>query len=154
MLRCSLQSLQHSGIHDVGDVDTVDIEAGLDARDRELQAGRLASPQASTRLFELGVVCPGTGYRVEVIDTKETVGVKPQRDQIVIEGDLPIAALALQERACKGISRAAATSHNDLGVMAEKLGDWAAAVAGYGGKPINLLVVMPLALIEILRATP
>ena len=36
-------------------------------------------------------------------------------------------ALALQERACKGISRAAATSHNDLGVMAEKLGDWAAA---------------------------
>ncbi len=36
-------------------------------------------------------------------------------------------ALALQERACKGISRAAATSHNDLGVMAEKLGDWATA---------------------------
>jgi tetratricopeptide (TPR) repeat protein len=36
-------------------------------------------------------------------------------------------ALALQERACKGVSRAAATSHNDLGVMAERLGDLAAA---------------------------
>lgn len=36
-------------------------------------------------------------------------------------------ALAVQERACKGVSRAAATSHNDLGVMAEKQGDLAAA---------------------------
>ncbi len=36
-------------------------------------------------------------------------------------------ALAVQEGACKGISRAAATSHNDLGVMAEKQGDLAAA---------------------------
>ena len=36
-------------------------------------------------------------------------------------------ALAVQERACKGISRAAARSHNDLGVMAEKLGDMAKA---------------------------
>jgi tetratricopeptide (TPR) repeat protein len=36
-------------------------------------------------------------------------------------------ALAVQQRACKGVSRDAATSHNDLGVMAEKLGDLATA---------------------------
>ncbi|MES2947768.1 MAG: tetratricopeptide repeat protein [Pseudomonadota bacterium] len=41
-------------------------------------------------------------------------------------------ALAVQERACKGISRAAARSHNDLGVMAEKLGDLAAAQQHHG----------------------
>jgi tetratricopeptide (TPR) repeat protein len=36
-------------------------------------------------------------------------------------------ALAVQELACKGISRAAASSHTGLGVMAEELGDLAAA---------------------------
>lgn len=61
-------------------------------------------------------------------------------------------ALAVQQAACKGISREAATSHNDLGVMAEKLGDLATAQKHHARALLLKQICVPDDLLDIARS--